>query len=234
MSANNSIRKLLTKNLVDVGQAIVSLNIPGKVITDDLSTAWRNVGQGHILRIQTSGDTYVAFHDTDQGPDSAEITPITCVADVADSLDGKYFVLYEPAGSVAFWIDTDDSGTTIPAGASAASRAVEITTIATNDADTVVAGKVATAINADGGFSAPAPGAAIVTVTNAVTGVVGDAQAGDSGFSIGSITQGTGQLVSSVSSPAVKLVGAGVHYVVCQCDWVRASIAATRVELHKP
>lgn len=232
MSITNSIRKLLTKNLVDVGQALVSLNIPGEVITDDLSTAWRNVGQGHILRVQTSGDTYVAFNVSDHGADSAEITPITCVADVTDSLDGTYFILNEPAGSVAFWIDTDNSGTAEPAHG--ASRSVEITTIVTNDADTVVAGKVATAINADSEFNAPAPGAAIVTVTNAVTGVVGDANAGTSGFTIGTITQGTGQLVSSISSPAVKLVGAGIHYIVCQCDWVRTSLTATRVELHKP
>lgn len=39
-----------------------------------------------------------------------------------------------------------------------------------------------------------------------------------------------GVTVSVTTSPAVKLP-AGYHYVVCQCDWVRMSAAATRVEL---
>jgi hypothetical protein len=106
MASVNKVRKLLTKNIVDIGQALVSLNVPGKVITDNISTAYVEVGEGNILRIQTAGDSYVAF---------AEI--------------------------------------------------------------------------------------------------------------------GGGGAVSAATSPAVKLVGAGVHYVVCQCDFVRASAAATRVEL---
>lgn len=234
MSTSNSIRKLFTKNLVDLGQALVSLSLPGEVITDDLSTAWREVGIGNILRMQTSGDTFVAFHDSDQGVGTAEVTPFTCVADVGDSLDGTFFILYETAGSVAFWFDVDNSGTTIPAGAAAASRAVEITTIVTNDADTVVAGKVDTAVNADAGFSAPGAAGAVVTATAAVVGIVQDFNAGDSGFSVGSITQGTGQIVSVLSSPGLKLVGAEVHYVVAQCNWIRTDIALIRVEKHRP
>lgn len=106
MAQANKLRKLLTKNIVDVGQALVSLNVPGKVITDDISAAGVEVGEGNILRIQTSADTYIAFS--------------------------------------------------------------ELSTI----------------------------GAVSVTTT-----------------------------------PAVKLVGAGVHYVVCQCDYVRASSNPTRIEL---
>lgn len=126
---------------------------------------------------------------------SAEITSVTTVADVSDSLDGTFFLMQETAGSVAFWIDTDDSGTTIPAGALAADRAVEITTIVTDDADTVVATKVRAAINADAGFSAPAPAGAVITVTNAVEGVVPDASAGDSGFTVAPTSKGSAQIV---------------------------------------
>jgi hypothetical protein len=107
MAQKNKLRKLLTKNLVDVGQALVALNVPGKVITDDLSAAWTELGEGNILRIQTAGDAYIAFNDID----------------------------------------------------------------------------------------------------------------------------GTTTTVGVATSPGLKLVGAGVHYVVCQCDWVRMSVAATRVEL---
>ena len=96
---------MLTNNVAAVAQALVSVNLPGKVITNTL-TAAVDVGEGNILRIQTSGDMYVAFSDL----------------------------------------------------------------------------------------------ATIAAVTSATT-------------------------------PAVKLVGAGVHYVVCQCRYVRASAVATRVEL---
>ena len=108
MAQQNKIRKLLTKNVVDVGQALVSLHVPGEVMTDDISAAYVKVGEGNILRIQTTGDTFVAFSDLDSG------------------------------------------------------GAVSVTT-----------------------------------------------------------------------NPAVKLVGAGVHYVMCQCDYVRASANPARIELLK-
>lgn len=109
MAQQNKIRKLLTKNVVDVGQALVSLHVPGKVIGPDLSAAWNDAGEeGNILRIETAGDAYVAFDDKTTGP--------------------------------------------------------------------------------------------AVTVT---------------------------------TSPAIKLVGAGVHYVVCACQYVRMDVAALRVELLK-
>ncbi|MFH1993451.1 MAG: flagellar hook protein FlgE [Pseudomonadota bacterium] len=118
-----------------------------------------------------------------------EITDITCVADVAASLDGKYFTLYDDGGSVAFWIDVDNSGTTIPAGASAAARAVEITTIATGMTAAQVAAQVQAAIDADAKFSATAADA-VVTVTDASTGARTNASAGTSGFTATATAQG--------------------------------------------
>ena len=122
---------------------------------------------------------------------AAEITDITCVADSSGSLDGTYFIMYEPSGSVAFWIDVDDSGTIEPAHG--ADRSVEITTIATDDADTVVAGKVQAAIDGDSAFSAAVLGA-VVTVTNAAEGDVTDADAGTSGFTMDVTSQGSAAL----------------------------------------
>lgn len=64
MSLKNKIRKLFTKNIVDVAQALVSLHIPGKVMTvAALAAGYVEVGEGNILRIETSADTFVAFDD---------------------------------------------------------------------------------------------------------------------------------------------------------------------------
>ena len=63
MSVANKLRKLLTKNLVDVAQALVGVEIAGEVVTDDLSAAGVEVGEGNILRLEVGADTYVAFSD---------------------------------------------------------------------------------------------------------------------------------------------------------------------------
>ena len=67
MSRNNKTRKALTKNVVDVAQALVGVEVPGEVITDDLSAGWVEVGEGNILRLQVGADTYVAFDDKNTG-----------------------------------------------------------------------------------------------------------------------------------------------------------------------
>jgi len=106
MTQKNKLRKQLTKNIVDIGQALVSLSVASKVLDVADVFAGTKVGEGNIIRIEITADTYVAF--------------------------------------------SDEAGISIP-------------TVAT--------------------------------------------------------------------TPAVKLIGAGMHYVVCQCDYIRTSIAITRAEL---
>lgn len=103
------------------------------------------------------------------------------------ALDGKYFILQDTAGTVAFWIDTDNSGTTIPAGASAADRAVEITTVNAVDTTNTIATAIAAKINADSQFASTATNA-VMTVTNAEVGQFGAAADGDTGFTPFTIT----------------------------------------------
>jgi len=111
-----------------------------------------------------------------------EVHTIACVADSSDDLDGTYFIIPDEVGTVAFWIDTDNSGTTVPAHG--ADRAVEITTIGTDDADTVVATKVAAAIQADSKFTASAA-SATVTATLVAYGPTDDALgSGTAGFTL--------------------------------------------------
>jgi len=118
-----------------------------------------------------------------------EVTDVTCVADTAGSLDGTYFTFYDDVGSVAFWVDVDNSGTTIPLGASAADRAVEITTITTGMTAAQVAAEVQAAVTADSKFSATVNGT-VVTVTDANTGERTNAAEGTSGFTMATTQQG--------------------------------------------
>lgn len=126
-------------------------------------------------------------------PAIAEEVSITTVADTAGSLDAKYFVLYDSVGSVAFWIDIDNSGSVEPVHGAA--RSVEVTTINTNDDEFNVANKLQVAINDDSEFSASV-NSNVVTVVYAVGGDVTDANAGDSGFVVAVGVQG----VDAISS----------------------------------
>lgn len=138
----------------------------------------------------------VTFDHSVLGGGTQEVTKITTVADDSDSLDGTYFIIHDEAGSVGVWIDTDNSGTTIPSGANAADRALEVTTIATNDTDESVATKIAAAINADSKFSSAAVGN-VITVTLLDPEAVTDAADGDTGFTFAVDTQG----VTSINLP---------------------------------
>lgn len=119
----------------------------------------------------------------------AEISRYTTVADVSASLDATFFILSDDIGTVGFWFDVNDSGTTIPAGASAAARNIEITGVTTNMTAAQVAAVVQAAIDADSKFSATALGAD-VTVTDATAEARTDGNAGDTGFTFLALTQG--------------------------------------------
>ncbi len=134
--------------------------------------------------------------------DVKQTQTLLVVHDVAASLDGKYFLLADENGTVAFWIDVDNDGAAEPAGAIAADRAVEITTIATGDTANDVGDKVAAAIDADGAFIAPNPAAATITITNYTAGHFTGMANGDSGFTT---TAGVTGAEGSVLRPAINL-----------------------------
>jgi len=123
--------------------------------------------------------------------DVKEVTQIVAVADVAKSLDGKYFILYDEVGSVGFWIDVDNDGASEPAGSAACDRSVEITTITTAMTKAQVGTAVYNAVVADAKFEAGADGGAgTVTVASTTTGDKSTADAGTSGFTITESTAG--------------------------------------------
>lgn len=88
MSSLNKVRKLVTLNVVDVAQALQSLHIPGKVISVDISAAWIDVGQGNILRIQSSADIYVTFSDNTSGA-----APSVTTSPAVKLIAGDHYVL---------------------------------------------------------------------------------------------------------------------------------------------
>ncbi len=139
-----------------------------------------------------------------------EITSITARADVADDLDGTYFILQDEVGSVGFWIDTDNSGTTIPAGATAADRAVEITTVTTAMTAEQVGDVVYTAIIGDSKFEAGTDtNSPIILVRSSTTGLRTAGADGDTGFTFAVDTEG-----NEVAAYAAKIQHShdGVNY----------------------
>jgi len=132
---------------------------------------------------RSDGVEYVtdsAANVTTSVPGVAEVYSFQTVQALA-ALDGKYFIVGDADGTVAFWFDLDANGTVEPAHG--ADRSVEIDTIFTNEASTIVATKVAAAILADPEFSATAL-SSVVTVTNTFTGARDDIIAGTSTFTL--------------------------------------------------
>ncbi len=58
----SNIRKALSKNVVDVAQSLVSLEVAGDIITDNLTTL-TEVGLGNILKVVLAAQSYVVFAD---------------------------------------------------------------------------------------------------------------------------------------------------------------------------
>ena len=116
-----------------------------------------------------------------------EIEQQTCVqtvADVAESLDGKYFTLNSGATSYYAWMDIGLAADPAPAGKTG------IAVVASaNDSASVIAGLIAAAVDANPDFSASAVGA-LVTITNADTSDVDDAADVDTGFVISTTQEG--------------------------------------------
>ena len=78
MATLNSLKKWFTMGIVDAGQGLQSLHIAGKVISDDISAAYVEVGATNIVRLVVTANTYVAFLDGNTPPTStvtASTTP---------------------------------------------------------------------------------------------------------------------------------------------------------------
>lgn len=101
-------------------------------------------------------------------------------------LDGKYFILYDELGSVAFWYNVVGASEPL----TGAYRAVEIATVVEGDSSDNVASKTAVVINNDSGFASATVNTNTITATDASNGERDDAVASTSGFTISTYQQG--------------------------------------------
>lgn len=144
-----------------------------------------NVDNGP-LAVATNGTTPTAF--------SFAGTPGT--ADV--SLNGRYFILYDVNGSVAFWYDT--TGVT-PEPLHGADRSVAVDTVDAGDSAGDVATKTAVFIAGDGAWASASVLSNVITVTDALNGARPNATAGTSGFSMAEVTPGVDTAFETVAIP---------------------------------
>lgn len=116
-----------------------------------------------------------------------EKTKITCIADVAGSLNSKYFLIKSAANATSYyvWLNVGGAGVDPAPGGTGIMVAV-----ATNASASAVATAVAAALEANMDFTASAVGAD-VTNENVAVGIATDAADVNAGFSISVLTQGT-------------------------------------------
>jgi hypothetical protein len=102
------------------------------------------------------------------GTDTAQVASITAVADVSDSLDGKYFYIYSASNAIKYhvWFNTSGGSAVDPAPGGSTAVVVALTTNATASA---VATATASALDALAGFVSTASGS-VITCTNASAG----------------------------------------------------------------
>lgn len=131
---------------------------------------------------------------------AAEVSSVTAVADVAGSLNNKYFLISSPSVNYYVWYNINSAGVD-PAVAGRTPLEVAAATGATAAA---VATATRAVLDAHAAFVCPAPVGAVMTVTNAVAGAAPDTAAGNSGFTVGTTTQGRNAAASMMAACGVQ------------------------------
>ena len=154
--------------------------------------------QGNVHTLQTKFT---------RDPGMAEVSQVTAGADTAGSLNGTYWNLSSPTADYYVWYNVGGTGTD-PALAGRTGIEVNITSGAT--ADQVAAATQAT-IQALADFDASAAGA-VLTITNATSGVATAPTDGTTGWGGGSFTEVTPGVDSLANTwlPTATLDGAAV------------------------
>lgn len=136
----------------------------------------------------TAGNIKIEPMNVTWGDDVVQVETITCVADVADSLDGKYFFLTNTSGTrFHVWYNTSGGAAVDPAPGGSTAAVVAITT---GDTASAVATATEAVIEALSGFTSTVSNA-IITVTHDAAGYAAGAHEGvGTGFSFSVTTEG--------------------------------------------
>lgn len=145
--------------------------------------------KGHYLKVVTITDSTHARLEDDASFNYAgtkEKSTVTTTPDIAGSLNSKYFT-FRSATNAAFyaWLNVNGAGVDPAPGGTGVMVAV-----ATNASAATIATAAAAAIDALAQFVSTATGA-VITITNAAVGAATDTTAGNSGFTVATLTQGT-------------------------------------------
>lgn len=176
---------------------VANINV-GDVISISSDSGWSsaNVGAFRVNAKSDANRTIDIYNPDGQATvvGSQEVQSLTSVADVADSLDGSYFIITAPNGdTIKFWYDNNDDGTIEP-DIGTTTRSYEIN-IATGDTAIDVATVTAAALLNDPAISTASNGAgtldtATFTFTNNGPSVVGQDGTPATGFSFAIVTPG--------------------------------------------
>ena len=161
-----------------------------------------------------------------------EITNITAIADVADSLNGKYFDLYSANDETKYRFYFKTSGGTDTPPSITTETLVKIY-LNTGDSAIVVAGKTRDAINVYNlDFQAGDNTLPTFTVLNLTSGYTTNASAGTSGFTVTVTQQGQGQ--SSTTNPKQVLLSTSVSPATAVDETARSLVNIINADSNSP
>ncbi len=160
------------------------------------------------LEVMAAGDNLSLVYAENEGV--KEITRIVCVADVADSLTGTGFILYDEVGSVGVFFDNGNAGATAPTDVGAAARQIEVNTQATGSTAQQMATALAAKLDADSKFVAvvdPDDDTAVLCTASVVgTRVdVADSADGATGFDFSVDQQGVAVVAEALTNAKLVL-----------------------------
>jgi len=151
------------------------------------------------------------------------------------SVDGKYFVLQDVNGSVAFWYDV--SGITSEP-LHGASRAIRISSVLAGDSANIIATKTAVVIVGDAAFASATVALNVITVTDAANGGRPNASAGTSGYTVVENTAGinSGPEVIAIATSVLifPLINTSVSEIVTKINEDSSVLYAAAVDDTNP
>lgn len=206
-------RAIVVSTLLENDTAITVANKIYATLIQD--AAFNNVGTsqtGNVVTINNSLNGALAAGSA--GTSGFTVVTLSPGLNI-DTLNGKYFIIYDQGGPVSVWFNVDNGSTLEPADGSY--RSIEVSTINLGDSATTVAADIAAQVNLDSQFLATSIGRSLV-ITTRFNGTVPNANAGTSGFGGPVIVPGSLPAPEVITTPPAinifPLTGTAVSSIV--------------------